>query len=226
MMISIIRLFILATSLVITLAFAQTDSTNTDTNKSTNVDLLKSMLGVNQDSDNSADEGAFLHPDIAYVLSTKVTSHQMIDAQWKMAKGYYLYRDKFQIKVKSPTDVSVGSLTLPPGKLKQDPYFGDVEVYYDNVKATAQLSFASSIPNNVEFEITYEGCADAGLCYPPTTKIVNLAIPAELELSTEAPSPLLTPTKSDIQISENSELPEQDRVAEFLSDSNNARNDG
>ena len=220
MMISITRLLILATTLVITLAFAQTDSANTDANKSTNVDLLKSLLGVNLDTDNSADDGAFLHPDIAYVLSTKITSQQTIDAQWEMAKGYYLYRDKFKIKVKSPTDVLVGSLILPPGKLKQDPYFGDVEVYYDNVKATAQLSFSSSAPKTVEFEISYQGCADAGLCYPPTTKIVSLTVPSVLEQSTEAPSSLQTPTESNIQISNNSELPEQDRVAAFLSNSN------
>lgn len=120
----------------------------------------------------------FLHPDVAYLLNTEVRDGKTVVVRWTIADGYYLYRDKFKFAVKDASGVELGALEIPPGKVKEDEFFGRVEVFYQQVEATVALRRTAVGPTEIMLDVGYQGCADAGLCYPPITKSVPLALPA------------------------------------------------
>ncbi len=119
----------------------------------------------------------FLHPDVAYVLSTDARDGRTIVARWAIADGYYLYRDKFKFALKGASGVTLVAIELPPGKVKEDEFFGRVEVFYKQVAATITLQRNATDSTEIVLDVGYQGCAEVGLCYPPITKTVPLALP-------------------------------------------------
>ncbi len=123
--------------------------------------------------------GEFLDPDIAFVPTLEVVDATTILARWEIADDYYLYRDKFRFRALTPPGTSLGDARFPPGKVKTDEFFGEVEVYYGRVEAAIPVQRASaSEASELTVEIGYQGCADAGLCYPPMTRTLLVALPA------------------------------------------------
>jgi len=122
-------------------------------------------------------EDELLEGDKAFQLSTRVIDGNSVEASWKIAKGYYLYREKFKFE---PQDdgVLVKEVALPPGKRKRDEFFGDVETYRDQVKALVTLGRNDTAARTLKLKITSQGCADIGVCYPPQIKTVELKLPA------------------------------------------------
>src|SRR5690606_33821493 len=96
------------------------------------------------------------------------------------APGYYLYRHAFAFEI-SPAELAAGEPRIPPGLPKHDEYFGDVEVYYDEIRV--QLPIANPENRPLAVQVRFQGCADQGLCYPPETLRLTLG-----ELPEEAPS--------------------------------------
>lgn len=88
------------------------------------------------------------------------------------AEDYYLYRHQFAVESQSP-DVSLGEPELPPGTFMTDEYLGDVYTFRDTVVFEAPLEEAHNGPFDVE--LTFQGCADAGLCYPPERMTLEAA---------------------------------------------------
>ena len=126
-----------------------------------------------------SNEDQFLDPEVAFVLSAAAAGPDAIEARWDIAEGYYLYRDKFRFRAAEGSGASLGNAGFPEGMLKDDEYFGPMEVYYGSVAALVPV--AGAAPGGpVDVDITYQGCADAGLCYPPITKTVSLLLPAAL----------------------------------------------
>ena len=126
-----------------------------------------------------SNEDQFLDPDVAFVLSAATVGPDAIEARWDIAEGYYLYRDKFRFRAADGSGASLGDAGFPEGLFKDDAYFGPMEVYYGSVAALVPV--AGAAPGGaVDVDITYQGCADAGLCYPPITKTVSLLLPAAL----------------------------------------------
>ncbi|MBY6209283.1 MULTISPECIES: protein-disulfide reductase DsbD [Halomonas] len=82
------------------------------------------------------------------------------------ADGYYLYRHRFALALQDGSG-ELGELTLPPGEAKTDEFLGDVNVFYDSVVFSAPLNAPQQGP--LPLSLTFQGCADAGLCYPPET---------------------------------------------------------
>ena len=119
----------------------------------------------------------FLDPDVAFVLSAAAAGPDAIEARWEIEEGYYLYRDKFRFRVADTTGTSLGEAGFPAGEMKDDEYFGPMEVYYGSVAALVPVVRAAG-DGIVDVDVTYQGCADAGLCYPPITKTVSLLLPA------------------------------------------------
>ncbi|VVP85340.1 Thiol:disulfide interchange protein DsbD [Pseudomonas fluorescens] len=115
---------------------------------------------------NSAD---FLPVREAFQLSLVESTPQSIKLRFVATEGYYLYRHRFQFRAE-PADVSLGAAQLPKGEQKHDEYFGDVEVYHGilevEVPRTDQRAFTLAV--------TYQGCADKGLCYPPETERLDI----------------------------------------------------
>lgn len=126
----------------------------------------------------SFEEPEFLHVDEAFKLSAEVAQDGSVLAHWEIADGYYLYRHQFAFSSRIDADhpstpVTFAAAEIPPGKRKVDEYFGEVEVYYHDAQARVPVAEGSGI---VEVGIEYQGCADAGLCYPPETKWVALTV--------------------------------------------------
>ncbi|CAA0082099.1 Thiol:disulfide interchange protein DsbD [Zhongshania aliphaticivorans] len=85
---------------------------------------------------------------------------------WNAAEAYYLYKERFALKASVNGKPQPISTQFETGKLKQDPFFGETEVYYHGTTIT--LSDLPDIPFTLS--VTSQGCADAGLCYPPQTQ--------------------------------------------------------
>ena len=118
------------------------------------------------------EEPDFLPVDEAFVLTAELGADGALLVRWEMPDGYYLYRHRFdfatRLSAEDPTSaVVLGEPEIPPGKKKMDDYFGEVEVYYHQAQARVPVDAGSG---RVEVGISYQGCADAGLCYPPETK--------------------------------------------------------
>lgn len=122
-------------------------------------------------------EGDFLPPDQAFEFSGEVTGPNQLHLRWVIADGYYLYKSRISVRTDS-TEVQFGQPDLPKGDIKTDEYFGTQEVYHQQVEADVPFSRASPHAGTVKAKITYQGCADAGFCYAPITKVLDLELPA------------------------------------------------
>lgn len=122
-------------------------------------------------------EEELLEPDKAFPFQV-IIKDDTIHAEWNTADGYYLYRNKISFTTDTP-GISLGEPQLPAGKIKQDEFFGEIEIYHHPV--SAQIPILREKDNITEFVLTavYQGCADIGVCYPPIKKQIRLDLPAK-----------------------------------------------
>ncbi|HEY0634378.1 MAG TPA: protein-disulfide reductase DsbD, partial [Gammaproteobacteria bacterium] len=110
-------------------------------------------------------EEELLDPEQAFRLEMSASDGSTVRARWIIADGYYLYRNK--IKFKSDTaGVTLGEARLPKGKVKQDEFFGEVEIYRGTIDVEIPLERPAGT-DTITITATSQGCADAGVCYPP-----------------------------------------------------------
>jgi len=131
---------------------------------------LRSLLGSGAKSD--AD---FLTVDQAFTLAATSPARDRVRLHWVIADDYYLYRDKVTVKT-TAADVQLGKPSIPGGETRTDEYFGEQVVFLGEMVADVGVSAAAGV-TEVPIEVSYQGCAEAGLCYPPTKKtfVVTLA---------------------------------------------------
>lgn len=124
-----------------------------------------------QDFDVSTDDpfaqNQFLPVEQAFQFDFRQTGKQL-ELTFSIADGYYLYQHRFQF---DPAIPLAEQPQLPPGEAHYDEFFGESIIYRDEV--TLNLTLANIAESN--FTLGYQGCADAGLCYPPSTKQVPLS---------------------------------------------------
>ncbi|WP_095068301.1 protein-disulfide reductase DsbD [Pseudomonas sp. Irchel 3A18] len=119
----------------------------------------------------------FLPVREAFKLSLIETTPQSIKLRFVATDGYYLYRHRFQFRTE-PADIGLGEAQLPPGEKKHDEYFGDVEVYHGILDIDLPRKPGEERP--FVLSVSYQGCADKGLCYPPETERLNIGdVPAD-----------------------------------------------
>src|SRR6185369_17631605 len=118
----------------------------------------------------------FLHPAVAFKPSARALDGQTIEISYEIAKGYYLYRDKFRFSVDGD-GATLGTPAFPPGKEKTDENFGKVEVYYKAVAIRVPVERNASGVLPLKLKVVSQGCADAGVCYPPQPQMVSLELP-------------------------------------------------
>jgi thiol:disulfide interchange protein DsbD len=112
----------------------------------------------------------FLPPDAAFRVGAQVDGH-MVRVRWVIADGYYLYRQKIAVTAESP-DLMVFGVALPRGTLKTDPYLGTNEIFTQQVEATVPYRRLDYGAHPMQIKVSYQGCAEAGLCYPLMTKVL------------------------------------------------------
>ena len=128
--------------------------------------------------DAGRDEPEFLHPDAAFRMEASARNPGLAVVRWSVEPGYYLYAKRVEVHLPegSPPGTSIAGLDLPTGEVQEDPYFGRVEVYRFEAMASVRLAHAGSPPSALALDVVYQGCADAGLCYPPIRKAVAVRL--------------------------------------------------
>jgi thiol:disulfide interchange protein DsbD len=118
-----------------------------------------------------SNETDFLPPDVAFRVGARIDG-SALRVRWAIADGYYLYRQKISVAAESPQLV-VSGITLPPGAMKTDPYLGTQEIYTQQVEGTVAYRRLDYGAHPLQIKVTYQGCAEAGLCYPSITKVLS-----------------------------------------------------
>lgn len=114
----------------------------------------------------------FLPVRKAFKLSLVEHTDKSVKLRFVNAEGYYLYRHRFQFRLE-PSDLAKGEAALPAGEPKHDEYFGDVEVYYGITDVELPIDNPIDLPFTLH--VTYQGCADKGLCYPPENERIEVS---------------------------------------------------
>lgn len=122
------------------------------------------------------EEDSLLDPQEAFKYSVRVLDAQSIETRFQVAKGYHLYRDKVKFEV-TTKGVELGSVQLPPGKVEEDAIFGRTVVYRDDVRIKLPLNRIDPDVREITLKVVSQGCADAGVCYPPQTHESQLDLP-------------------------------------------------
>ena len=117
-----------------------------------------------------------LPPHEAFALSARALDARTLEARFDIVDGYYLYRDKLKFSVEAPARVAT-TPELPPGKMKHDEFFGDTQTYRGRVVVRLPLAAAES-GRTLTLVTESQGCADAGVCYPPQRQALDVAVPA------------------------------------------------
>lgn len=94
------------------------------------------------------------------------------------APGYYLYRDRTSLALEGSKQIDTGVPRWPAGRSHHDEHFGDVVVYFDQAEVTLPLLRRTTEPADITLVATFQGCQTDGICYPPMTRRVKLALPA------------------------------------------------
>ena len=117
-----------------------------------------------------SNENNFLPPDVAFRTAASVEG-QAVRIRWVIADGYYLYKEKIQVQAESP-DLVVAAPQLPAGLMKTDPFLGRQEIFIQQVEARVPYTRGDYGAHPLQIKVTYQGCAEGGLCYPPISKVL------------------------------------------------------
>ena len=120
-------------------------------------------------------QSEFLPVREAYRLDGAITPQGELRLYWQITQGYYLYQHAFRIRSEAPAPSQPLSVVFPPAMDKTDEFFGEVSVYYDDADLTVTLPDDAQ---RLTLAVTYQGCADAGLCYPPETEYLSVDVSA------------------------------------------------
>lgn len=106
--------------------------------------------------------------DRAFAFDFQQNQHDL-NLSWHIKDGYYLYRKQITLTTK---DAAIVDPSLPPGEWHEDEFYGKSEIYRQRLMLPITLTQAGKAAT---LTVTYQGCADAGFCYPPETKVVPLS---------------------------------------------------
>lgn len=138
--------------------------------------LFISILGGVLSTSARAQQENFLDPEIAFVLEANMQGPGVIGLKFKIARGYYMYREQFSFKLNTSV-VTLGEGKFPEGQVKHDPTFDrKMELYFKEALITLPISAWPKDVDKTPFELTVtgQGCAEAGICYPPMDFLVKV----------------------------------------------------
>lgn len=132
-----------------------------------------------------------LPPDEAFKFKAEMVASDKIQATWDIADGYYLYRERFSFEPENSEGVTLASPIFPTGDTKNDPNFGETEVYHHQVTIEIPIEREQNANKAIELalKVKYQGCADAGLCYQPQRKTTKLQLAAVAPTKTSVTPP-------------------------------------
>ncbi|MFZ1910268.1 MAG: protein-disulfide reductase DsbD [Burkholderiales bacterium] len=124
-----------------------------------------------------ASSGDLLEPEKAFQFSAHALGADAVEVSFKIADGYYMYRDKFRFALDGAGGAKLGAPEFPAGIRKKDEFFGEIETYRGAVHIRIPLERASPLATTLLLKVTSQGCADLGVCYVPmdSTATIRLA---------------------------------------------------
>lgn len=124
----------------------------------------------------SAQQPKLLEPERAFAFSVQPLDEKTVEARFTIANGYYLYREKMKFAVE-PGALREAAV-LPPGKVKHDEFFGDVETYRGQVAVKLAIDPKDTAAGRtITVVAESQGCADVGVCYPPQAQRIKVPLP-------------------------------------------------
>lgn len=172
--------------------------------------LLTALTTADKPIGGDRTKPSLLDPEQAFILSVTTPDPHTLVAQWSIAEGYYLYRDKLKLELVDAGDLAIASLDIPAGESQADEFFGRQEIFHQQATATARLQGPVPQGGNIKVRVSYQGCAELGVCYPPQTQLISLSLAA---LEPSAPTAALAAPPKPIALEA-----EQDRMARLLTE--------
>jgi len=137
-------------------------------------------------TDGASTEPDFLPADQAFKFSSKIDKDNVINLHWDIEPHYYLYKKQFRFSLNG--NAVLGEAVFDrEGDIKDDPNFGRVEIFHDKVDVSIPVSAQQA--GQIELDVRYQGCAEAGLCYPPKTVTAHFDIGAKAAANDSTGSP-------------------------------------
>lgn len=162
----------------------------------------------------------FLKVEDAFKFSLSADKNNQLSAIWSIADKHYLYKNKFKFELLKGNGFSIQPPEMPAGKAKNDEYLGDYEAYYHDLIINIPVSGAGDPSKPLALKVTYQGCSEAGICYPKVSKNIELDVsgfaanlPAILSSAVAETMPSSDTPKAAVQS-------EQDALAGLLSSDN------
>lgn len=143
--------------------------------------------------DGTGGQADFLPVHEAFRPGVLEATDQQVRLQFDIAPSYYLYRHRLEFQLQGG-EGTIAEVVLPDGVKKTDEFFGDVEVYYDRLEVLLELTPGNSAASHLQ--VGFQGCADAGLCYPPEKVVLELPNNGHETSSPTAPPAAATATES------------------------------
>ena len=156
--------------------------------------------------------------DDAFKFSLIVDKNNQLSALWSIADKHYLYKNKVKFELIEGNGFTLDQPDLPAGKAKHDDYLGDYEAYYHDLNINIPISGSGDSSKPLAVKVIYQGCSEAGICYPKVTKNI------ELDISSVSDSAIATPALASAaktsQTKQSGVQSEQDALAGMLSSDN------
>lgn len=157
-----------------------------------------SLFGDNAAFGQKSSQSRFIPVDQAFAFDFRQQGDQLT-LSWQIHPDYYLYRQQIKIV---PQNATLGAFTLPEGIVHHDEFYGEVAIFKQQLALKIPITEAG---DGASVSVTYQGCAEAGFCYPPETRVVPLA--AVIASATAAPVTDATPTAANEPTPAPAELP-------------------
>ena len=160
-------------------------------------------LGLN-DGQWNGQQGSVLTEEQAFQFETIAMNDKQLSARFTMGDNIYLYKDK--VKLTSLTSgISIDKLTFPQAQTKDDPHFGEVAVYFDQIEVAVDINRTKGSGKTLQLQAEFQGCVNEGICYPPSVRIINVDLPA-----------IVSDVKPDNNTASSANLSEQDQIQKDL----------
>lgn len=122
----------------------------------------------------AVDPAELLDPEQAFKISVRAIDERSAEVEFKIADGYYMYRDRFQFATE--LGLPLADVQIPPGKVKKDPFFGESQVFRDLVRIRVPVSPEEAHTGLLKLKVTSQGCSDSGVCYVPLEQVVKVRL--------------------------------------------------
>ncbi len=171
------------------------------------------LFGNNQTSTFGSGSNDFVPVDQAFPFNFFQQDHRLT-LDWQVKEGYYLYQQRLSF---SAENVTLGDIQMEDGQPYQDEFFGDVNIYTHPLFVNIPMQ---DWQPGAKVIVQYQGCAKAGFCYPPETRVIDIASFTNGDM---APATTLAQTPRQLETSTTNTstpqpLTEQDQLASGLAD--------